>query len=131
MLRGTAQNPDVFFQAREAVNRSTTPCRGSCRGRWTGSPNLTGRQYRLFDYVGAPDAERVVVIMGSGAGAAEEAVDALVARGERVGLVKVRLYRPFSAEAFLAALPLTTRAIAVLDRTKEPGASASRCTWTW
>ena len=83
---------------------------------------LTGRRYRLFDYVGDPEAERVIVMMGSGAGAAEEAVEALNARGERVGLLKVRLYRPFETKAFVAALPASARRVAVLDRTKEPGA---------
>ena len=82
----------------------------------------TGRAYHLFDYVGSPDAERVVVLMGSGAGAAEEAVEHLNAHGEKVGLLKVRLFRPFASDAFLAAMPKTVRAIAILDRTKEPGA---------
>ena len=89
---------------------------------------LTGRRYRLFDYFGAPDAERVLVIMGSGADTARETVDFLTAKGEKVGVVQVHLFLPFSASHFFAVLPATTKAIAVLDRTKEPGATASRCT---
>jgi pyruvate-ferredoxin/flavodoxin oxidoreductase len=123
VLRGTAQNPDVFFQAREACNPYYLACPTIVESAMERFAKRTGRFYRLFDYVGAPDADRVIVIMGSGAGAAEEAVEYLVARGERVGLLKVRLYRPFAVEAFLEALPKTTRAIAVLDRTKEPGAA--------
>ncbi len=122
-IRGTAQNPDVFFQARETVNPYYLACPGiveSCMNRFA---EQVGRQYRLFDYVGAPDAERIVLLMGSGAETAEEAVAALAERGEKVGAVKVRLYRPFSVEHLLRALPSTTRAIAVLDRTKEPGSA--------
>jgi pyruvate-ferredoxin/flavodoxin oxidoreductase len=122
VLRGSAQNPDVFFQAREAVNPFYLALPGVVQRTMDRFADLVGRQYRLFDYVGAPDAQRVAVVMGSAAGAIEEAVDALVARGEKVGLVKVRLYRPFDAVAFVAALPTTTRAIAAMDRTKEPGA---------
>ncbi len=122
VLRGSAQNPDVFFQAREAC----TPFHAIVPQvvQWTMDrfARLTGRAYHLFDYHGAPDAERVLVLMGSGNGAAQETVDALVAGGERVGLVNVRLFRPFSGEAFAAALPSSVRSIAVLDRTKEPGA---------
>ena len=121
VLRGTAQNPDVFFQAREACNPYYRACPAIVADVMERFAKQTGRRYRLFDYVGAPDAERVVVLMGSGAGAAEEAVEALLKRGERVGLLKVRLCRPFSLESFFAALPPTTRHIAVLDRTKEPG----------
>ncbi|MEZ5115439.1 MAG: pyruvate:ferredoxin (flavodoxin) oxidoreductase [Candidatus Nanopelagicales bacterium] len=124
VLRGTAQNPDVFFQAREAANpfydalpKVVARCLADLGER-------TGRHYGLVDYVGAPDAERVMVIMGSGAGAAEETVEDLVARGERVGLVKVRLYRPFPAAALAAAIPATARRVTVLDRVKEPGAPA-------
>ncbi len=123
VLRGSAQNPDVFFQAREAVNPYYDAAPEIVQRTMDKFASLTGRTYRLFDYVGAADAERVLVMMGSGVGAAEEAVEARNARGERVGLLKVRLYRPFSAEAFLQALPATTRRVAVLDRTKEPGAS--------
>ena len=122
VLRGSAQNPDVFFQAREASNPFYLALPGILQRTMDRFAGLVGRQYHLFDYVGAPDAERVIVMMGSGAGAVEEAIEALVARGEKVGLVKVRLYRPFDAAAFLAALPPTVRSIAVLDRTKEPGA---------
>jgi len=121
-LRGSAQNPDTFFQAREACNPFYLACPGLVREAMERFAEITGRRYRLFDYVGHPQAERVIVMMGSGAEAAHEAVEWLAARGERVGLVKVRLYRPFSLPDLLAALPAEVRAIAVLDRTKEPGA---------
>ncbi|HZJ63278.1 MAG TPA: pyruvate:ferredoxin (flavodoxin) oxidoreductase, partial [Kofleriaceae bacterium] len=121
-LRGAAQNPDTFFQAREAANPFYSACPDIVREELDRLFVLTGRRYRLFDYVGHPEAERVIVMMGSGAEAAHELVDWLVARGEKVGLVKVRLFRPFVVADFLAALPGTARAIAVLDRTKEPGA---------
>jgi pyruvate-ferredoxin/flavodoxin oxidoreductase len=123
VLRGSAQNPDVFFQAREAANPFYLACPAIVQDAMDRFAQLTGRQYHLFDYYGAPDAERVIVLMGSAAGAAEEAIDALNAEGKRVGMIKVRLYRPFSPEAFLSALPDTVRKIAVLDRTKEPGAT--------
>ncbi len=119
-LRGSAQNPDVFFQAREAANPFYIAAPTIVQNAMDRFAAITGRSYHLCDYVGAPDAERVVVLMGSGAGAAEEAVAALNHRGEKVGLLKLRLFRPFPAEAFLAALPKTVRAISVLDRTKEP-----------
>ncbi|MFY9828525.1 MAG: pyruvate:ferredoxin (flavodoxin) oxidoreductase, partial [Rhodoplanes sp.] len=122
ILRGTAQNPDVFFQAREAINPFYRACPTIVQNVMDRFAQRTGRAYRLFDYYGAPDAERVVILMGSGAGAAEETVEALQARGEKVGILKVRLFRPFAAETFLAALPRTVKSIAVLDRTKEPGA---------
>jgi pyruvate-ferredoxin/flavodoxin oxidoreductase len=122
VLRGTAQNPDVFFQAREACNGFYEACPAIVQASMDALAARTGRHYHLFDYVGHPEAERVVVLMGSGAEVAHETVERLVARGERVGVVKVRLYRPFDARALLAALPKTTRTIAVLDRTKEPGA---------
>ncbi len=121
VLRGTSQNPDVHFQARETVNPYYNACPTIVQNAMDRFARLTGRSYHLFDYVGCPDAERVLVLMGSAAGAAEETVEALAARGEKVGLLKVRLYRPFSVEHFIAALPPTARAIAVLDRTKEPG----------
>jgi pyruvate-ferredoxin/flavodoxin oxidoreductase len=121
VIRGTAQNPDVFFQAREASNPFYLATPAIVQEAFDKLAARTGRGYWLFDYVGHPEAERVVVMMGSGCEAAEEAVEALNARGERVGLVKVRLYRPFSAEHLLAAIPRTARALAVLDRTKEPG----------
>ncbi|HWP48021.1 MAG TPA: pyruvate:ferredoxin (flavodoxin) oxidoreductase [Candidatus Limnocylindrales bacterium] len=123
VLRGTAQNPDVYFQAREAVNPYylTTPL--IVQRIMDKFATRVGRSYHLFDYVGAPDAERVIVLMGSGCEAAEETVNALIAQGERVGLLKVRLYRPFSAEHLVAALPATVKVIAALDRTKEPGSA--------
>jgi pyruvate-ferredoxin/flavodoxin oxidoreductase len=121
VVRGTAQNPDVFFQAREAANPFYLACPSVVQDVMDALAARVGRSYRLFDYVGHPEAERLIVMMGSGAETAHETVDWLVSRGERVGLVKVRLYRPFSAQDFLAALPATVRAIAVLDRTKEPG----------
>jgi pyruvate-ferredoxin/flavodoxin oxidoreductase len=123
VLRGTAQNPDVFFQGREAANRFYDACPSRVQHVMDRVAIVTGRQYSLFDYVGSADAERVIVMMGSGAGAAAEAVSALRAQGQRVGLLKVRLFRPFSAEGLLAALPPSVRGIAVLDRTKEPGAA--------
>ena len=121
VLRGTAQNPDVFFQAREAANPFVAAVPGVVAGLFEELAALTGRRYGLVDYRGHPEAERVLVMMGSGAGAAGETVDALAAAGVRVGLVTVRLYRPFPAEALLAVLPSTVERIAVLDRTKEPG----------
>ncbi|HNS40529.1 MAG TPA: pyruvate:ferredoxin (flavodoxin) oxidoreductase, partial [Promineifilum sp.] len=123
VMRGTAQNPDVYFQARETVNPFYQACPGLVQETMDELAALTGRQYHLFDYAGAPDAERVIVLMGSGAETVEETVNYLVERGEKVGLVKVRLYRPFDSAAFVNALPATTRNIAVLDRTKEPGAA--------
>jgi pyruvate-ferredoxin/flavodoxin oxidoreductase len=122
VLRGTAQNPDVFFQAREACNPFYDACAGVVQKTMDRFARLVGRQYHLFDYHGAAGAERVVVLMSSGCGVAEEAVDYLAGEGHKVGLVKVRLYRPFDAKALLAVLPSTVRKIAVLDRTKEPGA---------
>jgi len=124
VLRGSAQNPDVFFQAREAANPFHAAVPGIVAETFAALAARTGRRYGLADYTGAPDAERVLVLMGSGAGAAAEAVEALAARGERVGLVTLRLFRPFPAEALLAAIPPSARAIAVLDRCKEPGAAA-------
>jgi pyruvate-ferredoxin/flavodoxin oxidoreductase len=120
-IRGTAQNPDVCFQARETVNPYYLACPTIVQSAMDQLAGLTRRSYHLFDYAGAPDAERVIVLMGSGAEAVRETVDYLVGRGEKVGVVKVRLYRPFSAEHFVKALPETVRTIAVLDRTKEPG----------
>ena len=122
-IRGTAQNPDVFFQARETVNPFYEACPRFVQQAMDRFHEVTGRRYNLFDYFGAPDAERVIVLMGSGAEAAHETAEYLAGRGEKVGIVKVRLYRPFAAEAFLSVLPRTVRAIAVLDRTKEPGAA--------
>lgn len=122
VLRGSAQNPDVYFQAREAINPYYLAVPGIVREAMDQFAEITGRRYNLFDYVGDPDAERVIVMMGSGVGAAEEAVRKLNSQGEKVGLLIVRLYRPYDVEAFLQTLPQSTRAIAVLDRTKEPGA---------
>jgi pyruvate-ferredoxin/flavodoxin oxidoreductase len=122
MLRGTAQNPDAFFQAREASNPFYLACPDLVARTMERFGELTGRRYSLFDYVGDPEAERVVVLMGSGAETAHETVEWLLARGEKVGVLKVRLFRPFDVARFVAALPPTVRAIAVLDRTKEPGA---------
>ncbi len=123
IIRGTAQNPDVFFQAREACTPFHNAVPGIVQQVMDRFAVETGRSYHLFDYYGAPDAERVIVLMGSGAEAAEEAVDAMVKAGEKVGMVKVRLYRPFDSSAFLKALPATVKSIAVLDRCKEPGAT--------
>jgi pyruvate-ferredoxin/flavodoxin oxidoreductase len=122
VLRGSAQNPDVFFQAREAANPFYDAVPAQVQQVMDELAARTGRAHRLVEYVGRPDAERVVVIMGSGAGAVRETVEELVRRGERVGMVTVRLYRPFPAAELVAALPLTVRSIIVLDRTKEPGA---------
>jgi len=122
-IRGTAQNPDVFFQARETVNPFYLATPGFVEEVMEKFARVVGRQYRLFDYVGAPDAERVVVLMGSGAETAQETVEYLTAQGEKVGVLKVRLYRPFSIEHFVRALPATVKTLAVLDRTKEPGAA--------
>jgi len=122
VLRGTAQNPDVFFQIRETANKFYDDAPAKVQAVMNKFAEVVGRQYRLFDYVGAPDAERVIVVMGSGAEIAHEAVDYLNARGEKVGLLKVRLYRPFCVKSFVEALPPTVRQIAVLDRTKESGA---------
>ena len=122
ILRGSAQNPDVFFQAREACNPYYVACPTIVQDAMDRFAGLTGRAYHLFDYVGAPDAERVIILMGSGAGAVEETIQQLNAQGEKLGLLKVRLFRPFAADAFLAALPATVKSIAVLDKTKEPGA---------
>jgi pyruvate-ferredoxin/flavodoxin oxidoreductase len=122
-IRGTAQNPDVYFQARESVNPFYAACPAIVQKYMDRFAELTGRQYHLFDYVGAPDAERVIVAMGSGAEAAAATVDYLVAQGEKVGVVQVHLFRPFSVEHLVRALPPTVRSIAVLDRTKEPGSA--------
>lgn len=120
-IRGTAQNPDVYFQARETVNPFYAATPAIVEETMAQFAAQTGRRYGLFDYSGAPDAERVIVLMGSGAETVEETVNWLVAQGEKVGVVKVRLFRPFSVEHFIAALPATVKTIAVLDRTKEPG----------
>jgi pyruvate-ferredoxin/flavodoxin oxidoreductase len=121
IIRGTAQNPDVFFQAREACTPFYLAVPGIVQSVMDRFAKQTGRAYHLFDYYGAPDAERVIIAMGSGADVAEEAVDAMNKQGEKIGILKVRLYRPFDASAFLKALPATVKSIAVLDRCKEPG----------
>ncbi len=121
-IRGTAQNPDVFFAARETVNAYYTKVPGIAQRAMDRFAEVVGREYHLFDYVGAPDAERVVIMMGSGADTMHEVVEYLADQGEKVGLIKVRLYRPFSGEALLKALPKSVKHVAVLDRTKEPGA---------
>ncbi|MEL7235531.1 MAG: pyruvate:ferredoxin (flavodoxin) oxidoreductase, partial [Chloroflexota bacterium] len=122
-IRGTAQNPDVFFQARESVNAFYDRTPGIVQEIMDEFAQLTGRQYNLYDYVGAPDAEKAIVLMGSGSEAAHEAVDYMTTQGEKVGVLKVRLYRPFDMERLTAALPETVQKIAVLDRTKEPGSA--------
>ena len=121
VLRGTAQNPDHFFQAREACNPFYLATPAIVQKTMDKFAKLIGRQYNLFDYVGAPDADRVIVIMASGTGVVEETVEKLLAGGQKVGLLKVRLFRPFDAGAMAAVLPNSVKAIAVLDRTKEPG----------
>jgi pyruvate-ferredoxin/flavodoxin oxidoreductase len=123
VLRGTAQNPDVYFQARETVNSYYTECPDIVAHAMDKFARVTGRRYNLFDYVGAPDAERVVVIMGSGAEAVHETVDYMTQKGEKVGVLKVRLYRPFDVKRFVEALPATTKVLGILDRTKEPGSA--------
>jgi pyruvate-ferredoxin/flavodoxin oxidoreductase len=122
-IRGTAQNPDVFFQARETVNPFYKRTPAIVQAAMARFASLVGREYHLFDYVGAPDAERVIAIMGSAAEVAHETVEYLVEQGEKVGLVKVRLFRPFSIEHFAEALPETVKVVAALDRTKEPGSA--------
>jgi pyruvate-ferredoxin/flavodoxin oxidoreductase len=122
VMGGTAQNPDVYFQGRETCNPFYLATPKIVEETMDKFAKIVGRKYKLFDYVGAPDAEKVVILMGSGADTAHETVDYLTSKGEKVGIVKVRLYRPFSTKHFMAALPKTVKKIAVLDRTKEPGA---------
>ncbi len=122
-LRGTSQNPDVYFQGRETVNPFYVKCPDLVQRTMDKFARITGRQYHLFDYVGSPDAESVIVIIGCGASSCEEAIEKLNAQGRKLGLLKVRLYRPWKSEAFLAALPKSVKKIVVLDRTKEPGAA--------
>ena len=121
-LRGSSQNPDVYFQGRETVNKYYEATPAIVQKAMDKFAEITGRKYKLFDYVGHPEAERVVVMMGSGADAMHETIDYLVAKGEKVGLIKVRLFRPFSIKDLICAFPKTVKAIATLDRTKEPGA---------
>ncbi|MDR0527047.1 MAG: pyruvate:ferredoxin (flavodoxin) oxidoreductase, partial [Spirochaetaceae bacterium] len=120
-IRGTAQNPDVYFQSREGVNKYYLKVPEIVQAEMDKFAKLTGRQYHLFDYFGAKDAETVIIIMGSGAETVEETVEFLQKKGEKVGVLKVRLYRPFNAELFVKALPVSVKNIIVLDRTKEPG----------
>jgi len=122
-IRGTSQNPDVYFQARETVNPYYQAIPEIVQKAMDKFGKLTGRKYRLFDYVGHPEAERVVVILGSGGESVEATVTDLIAKGEKVGLIKIRLFRPFSIFHFMEALPATVKKIAVLDRTKEPGSA--------
>jgi pyruvate-ferredoxin/flavodoxin oxidoreductase len=121
MISGTAQNPDVFFQGRETVNKFYLAAPQIVQDTMSKFEKIVGRSYHLFDYVGAPDADKVIVMMGSGADTAHETVEYLAAKGQKVGLLKVRLYRPFSTKHFIDALPATAKKIATLDRTKEPG----------
>ncbi len=121
VLRGTAQNPDVYFQGREKANPYYQAVPEITQKAMDKFAKLTGRAYKIFDYYGDPNAERIIIMMGSGAEAAEETVDYLSAKGEKVGLLKIRLYRPFDAQAFVSAIPSTVKSVAVLDRTKESG----------
>jgi len=123
VLRGTAQNPDVYFQARETVNPYYDACPAIVQKYMDRFASQVGRKYQLFDYTGAPDAERVIVVMGSGAETAVETANYLVKQGKKVGVVHVHLYRPFSVQHFVSALPKSVRSVAVLDRTKEPGSA--------
>ena len=118
---GTAQNPDIYFQGREAANKYYAALPDTVQFYMDELAKVTGRQYHLFDYVGAKDADRIIIIMGSGADAVEETVNYLTKKGEKVGVLKVHLYRPFAADKFVAAIPASVKKIAVLDRTKEPG----------
>ena len=120
-IRGTAQNPDTYFQGREGVNKYYLAVPGIVQAEMDKYAKLSGRAYHIFDYYGAKDAEKIIIIMGSGADTCEETIDYLIAKGEKVGMIKVRLFRPFDAKLFVQALPATVKAIAVLDRTKEPG----------
>ncbi|MGB3224189.1 MAG: pyruvate:ferredoxin (flavodoxin) oxidoreductase, partial [Desulforhopalus sp.] len=122
VIRGTAQNPDAFFQGREAANLFYSDCPDIVRKVMKQFSEVTGRQYELFEYIGNPEAERIIVIMGSGSETVEETVHWLNGQGENVGMIKVRLFRPFSVRRFVQLLPVSVIAIAVLDRTKEPGA---------
>ena len=121
-MRGTAQNPDVYFQNKEAANLFYTATPGIVENNMEKVAKLTGRTYHLFDYVGADDAEYIIITIGSSSQVVEEVVDYLNKQNQKVGLIKVRLYRPFSVEHLMKAIPSTTKVISVLDRTKEPGA---------
>ena len=130
-LGGSAQNPDIYFQNREAANSLYTEMPGIVQHYMDEVGKLTGRNYKLYDYVGDPNAQNVLVIMGSGADVAEETINSLNGKGAKLGLLKVRLYRPFCVEKFSEALPASVKRICVLDRTKESGALASPCIWMW
>ncbi|MCX7610632.1 MAG: pyruvate:ferredoxin (flavodoxin) oxidoreductase, partial [Ignavibacterium sp.] len=123
VIRGTAQNPDVYFQGRETVNPFYLACPNIVQKQMNKFAQLTGRQYKLFEYVGHPEAERIIILMGSATQTVEETVDYLVSKGEKVGAIKVRLYRPFSVEHFINSIPKSVKSIAVLDRCKEPGSA--------
>jgi pyruvate-ferredoxin/flavodoxin oxidoreductase len=123
VLRGTAQNPDVYFQSREGANLYYEGCPGIVQGVMDEFAKRTGRHYKIYEYYGAADAERVIIIMGSGCETVQETVDYLTSKGEKVGVVKVRLYRPFDVQRFVEVLPKTVKSIGVLDRTKEPGSA--------
>ncbi|MBN1522477.1 MAG: pyruvate:ferredoxin (flavodoxin) oxidoreductase, partial [Candidatus Aureabacteria bacterium] len=120
-IRGTSQNPDVFFQGRETVNKYYLACPAIVQKAMDKFASITGRQYHLFDYVGHEKAEKIIIIMGSGGEAVQETVEYLNAKGEKLGVIKVHLYRPFDVQAFVKVVPPTATKIAVLDRTKEPG----------
>lgn len=122
VIRGTSHNPDTFFQARETINPYYNACPDLVQEAMDKFAKITGRQYKLFQYEGSPDAERIIIIMGSGAETVEETVNYLIKKGEKIGVLKVRLFRPFSLKHFISSLPLSVKSIAVLDRTKEPGA---------
>jgi pyruvate-ferredoxin/flavodoxin oxidoreductase len=122
VIRGTSHNPDTFFQAKETINQYYNACPDIVEEMMNKFEKVVGRKYELFQYVGSPDAERIIIIMGSGAETTEETVDYLTKKGEKVGVLKVRLYRPFSVKHFISSLPKSVKSIAVLDRTKEPGA---------
>ena len=123
VIRGTSQNPDAYFQSREAIEPFYAAFPNVVEQVMTQFAERTGRQYRLFDYAGHPQAERLIIVMGSAAECAHETALHLIDQGERVGVIKVRLFRPFSVEHLIAVMPATVRAIAILDRTKEPGSS--------
>lgn len=131
VLRGTAQNPDIFFQAREACNPYYDAVPALVEDYMNKINAMIGTDYKLFNYYGAPDAENVIVAMGSVCDTIEETVDYLNAQGKKTGLIKVRLYRPFSVKHLLSAIPDTAKVITVLDRTKSPALWASLCIWTW
>lgn len=129
VIRGTSANPDTYFQSREATNPWYDAVYDHVEQAMNDFSAATGRQYQPFEYYGHPQAERVIILMGSAIGTCEEVVDELLTRGEKVGVLKVRLYRPFSAKHLLQALPGSVRSVAVLDRTKEPGAQQNRSIW--